>query len=127
MSFVSDKSAIVTVLEGLGYRLLPTNTDITTMTPASHINKGFTLKPLGLRATFGIAQNHLNEARAELVISYTGVSPNDYDANFDLFNDALTAIKTLHSGYEDNPEYRMTEKAYHSYGRVILIIGVEQC
>lgn len=128
MSFVSDKALIKTALEAIGYKELPSNLDIVNEMPASFVDKGFTLKPLGLNTKFQISQAQLNEVRAELIIAYKGMSNTDYDTNFDLFNTALTAIKTLHSGYEDKPEYKRYDKStFNTYGRVIITLGVEQC
>ena len=128
MSWTTDKTAIVNILKELGYKELEGNLDLTSEAPASFSNKSFTFKPLGLNTQFQTSQAQLNEVRGELVIVYVSRDNSAFDVNLEAFNAALTAIKSYHLGYDGQPEYKRIEtKNFGSYGRVVLITGVEQC
>jgi hypothetical protein len=128
MSFVTDKALITTVLNEMGYFETAVNIDLVNNPPGNRKNLSYTLKPVGLRTEFNTAFSAIDETRAELVIRYIGMKPADFDKNFDSFNEALTAIKHLHSGYRDDPEYKLDSKNnFDSYGVVNLILGVNQC
>lgn len=127
MGWVSDKAVITAIITAPPYSYVEIagNKDLVNERPSTSNHKGFSLRPLNPDTTFITARHNISSRVCELVVSYICKDNASYDADYELWETLLTAIRTTHYGYVGTPQFiRHPQDTSFCYGKVQLKVGV---
>ena len=127
MSWVTDKAAIVSNLEGLGYSEVPRGQDVEELETFNH--KCFTVRFSGVNTNEITSRGYIHERKAVINVVYVNKKNADYDANADLFIALIAELKTLAVLVEiESADFALSETTkLKSIGTIEIIYGVRSC
>lgn len=128
MSWTTDKTSLVGILNAEGYRELEFNLNQEEEAPFTYSDKSFTLRPVGAQRSSVVNNKYVGATIAELRVCYSNIDSAQFDANYELWIDLLDSLAVYLKGYMNDPTF-LPDGGDNNfvYGTVTFYIGENQC